>query len=203
MGYTLVKEESLEAVAEAIRQKGGTADKLTFPDGFAAAILALESTPATPTPETPTTETQNLTLVQGYEFVKGYIDYIAVGHNSGHTNMDAVWSFTPSIHVSNAVFSFSWDNWCTGSNNGWSDTRNYVFAISTDGEDGAMSAATGTHIATKTEPLSEASGTTTVTFSGLSLVAGTTYYIRVNHEDATYATLKAFQSAGNTVQLTT
>ena len=39
----LVKSESLSSVAAAIKEKGGTAGQLVFPDGFATAIMAIQS----------------------------------------------------------------------------------------------------------------------------------------------------------------
>lgn len=43
MAYRKVDESSLTTIADAIRDKGGTSDALTFPDGFAEAISAIES----------------------------------------------------------------------------------------------------------------------------------------------------------------
>lgn len=194
--YTLVKKESLEAVANAIRQKGGTADELIFPDGFVAAILALNTSPATPT-----SETLGLWLHYGYQFSASVNDYIAVGANSGHTNDDAVWAFTPTIDATAATFRFTWDNYCGGSsNNGWASAMEYAFAITTDSSRGmiAQNAATKSVVT-----LSGSSGEAVVEFTGLSLIKGTTYYIRANFNGTTTSTLKAFAKDGNTVYLTT
>lgn len=43
MGDMLVKSESLAAVADAIRTKGGTSDALTFPGGFVDAVGAIQA----------------------------------------------------------------------------------------------------------------------------------------------------------------
>ena len=43
MGYRKIDDASLTAVANAIREKGGTSETLTFPDGFSAAIMAISS----------------------------------------------------------------------------------------------------------------------------------------------------------------
>lgn len=43
MAERIVKEESLVAVADAIRAKGGTTDPLSFPTGFADAISAIQA----------------------------------------------------------------------------------------------------------------------------------------------------------------
>nr|DAO94700.1 MAG TPA: hypothetical protein [Caudoviricetes sp.] len=39
----LTNDTDLKKVADAIREKGGTTEKLTYPDGFAAAIAAISS----------------------------------------------------------------------------------------------------------------------------------------------------------------
>lgn len=195
--YTLAKKSSLEKVADAIRQKGGTTADLIFPDGFVAAILAIETTP--PAPPAPTMETLALGFVDGYPFSNSIADYIAVGHNSGHTNRDAVWSFTPSINATSAVFHFVWDNYAGGStNHGWSGAYDYAFAITTDSSSG-MTAQSASGKVVKS--MSGASGEVTVQFDGVSLVKGTTYYIRANQNGETVNTLKAFAKAGNTVTL--
>lgn len=43
MGYRKVNDDSLALVANAIREKGGTSEALSFPDGFSAAIMEIES----------------------------------------------------------------------------------------------------------------------------------------------------------------
>lgn len=43
MAYRKVSDDSLTAVADAIREKGGTAAQLTFPEGFVSAIGAIEA----------------------------------------------------------------------------------------------------------------------------------------------------------------
>lgn len=42
MAYRSVEEESLTAVADAIRAKTGESEVLTFPDGFSAAIAGIK-----------------------------------------------------------------------------------------------------------------------------------------------------------------
>lgn len=196
--YTLVKKSSLEEVAEAIRQKGGTTADLVFPDGFIAAINALQSETA----ETPTTETLTLGFFYGYSFSSSVKDYIAVGHNSDHTNNDAVWSFTPTINASSATFHFTWDNYPDGSNHGWAGAMDYAFAVTTDSSLG-MTAQNATNKKVISIGGSGTSGEVDVVIDDLSLIAGTTYYIRANYNGSTLSTLKAFAKSGNTVQLTT
>lgn len=43
MAEYLTNDTDLKKVADAIRSKGGTTEKLTYPDGFAAAIAAISS----------------------------------------------------------------------------------------------------------------------------------------------------------------
>ena len=43
MAYRKVDDTSLASVADAIRSKGGTSDTLIFPDGFVAAISAIQT----------------------------------------------------------------------------------------------------------------------------------------------------------------
>lgn len=43
MAEYLTNDTDLKKVADAIREKGGTTEKLTYPDGFAAAIAAISS----------------------------------------------------------------------------------------------------------------------------------------------------------------
>lgn len=190
--YTLVQKESITKIADAIRAKGGTTGTLTFPDDFIVAIQNLQAAP--------TTEKLTLSLYYGYQFSSSVNDYIAVGANSGHTNDDAVWSFTPSINATSAVFHFTWNNASNGSSNGWAQAYEYAFAISTDNSQG-MKAYTAS--GKKTVTLSGVSGSTDVTFTGLSLVKGTTYYIRANFNGTSTSTLKAFAKDGNTVNLST
>lgn len=192
--YTLVKKSSLGQVAEAIRQKGGTAAGLKFPDGFVAAIMAIETTPPAPT-----TETLTLAFVTGETVtdssLNSYSNYVVVGHSSSKIKQDAVWSFTPGINAKSATFTFKWDNSIGAV--GWPDSYSYRFQITANGTAGQ--ALTGGVLVT----LSGESGTATVEINGLSLVKGTTYYIRANYKDyETNKTLKAFLKAGNTVKLT-
>ena len=201
--YTLIKKESLMAVANAIRQKNGTTDRLAFPDGFVTAILALNIGP-----EAPTSEMLGLENCGGSVVTDGsgkqYSNYVNVGHTSNTTRKnDAVWCFTPGIDASSAVFKFSWDN-SIGSV-GYSVPYYYAFYL-TDvnyGEGRYAESATGK----KEKSIGYSDGTkygsVEITFTGLSLKAGTTYYIRANQNDGTLQTLKAFAKGGNTVQLTT
>lgn len=125
-------------------------------------------------------------------------NYVRVGHNSSAYNNDAVWSFTTEGTTSDAVFTLTWDNVTGGT--GWSGAFDYVFAISTDSTL-AQNAYSGTHIAKTVVNLANNKGTATVTFSGLSLAAGT-YYLRANQNGTTLSTMKCFALNGNTVVLT-
>lgn len=141
----------------------------------------------------------SLTYVTGVNASSSHTDYVRVGHNSSATNADAVWSFTPTQtgakQITKLTFSFSWDNTTCGT--GWSGSNTYIFAISTSRASGTT-AASGTHLATKTASLSGNTGTTTVTISGLELTPGTTYYLRANYNGTTKSTMKCFAKAGNT-----
>lgn len=193
--YTLVNKESITKIADAIRAKSGTTGTLTFPDDFIVAIENMQDTP-----QTPSTEMLTLSLYYGYQFSASVTDHIAVGANSGHTNDDAVWSFTPSINATSATFHFTWDNASNGASNGWAQAYEYAFAISTDNSRGMKAyTASGKVVVT----LSGVSGSADVTFTGLSLVKGTTYYIRANFNGTSTSTLKAFAKDGNTVNLST
>lgn len=192
MSKMIVNSESITAIANAIRAKGSITGTLTFPDDFVTAIENLQSVPDT--------ETLALSLYYGYQFSSSIDDYIAVGANSSHTNDDAVWSFTPSINATSATFHFTWNNASDGNNNGWASAYDYAFAISTDNSRGMIAyTASGKEVVN----LSGSSGTATVTFSGLSLVAGTTYCIRANFNGTAMSNMKAFAKNGNTVQITT
>ena len=205
MGYTLVMKESLDVVAAAIRDKGGPVEGMIFPDGFVAAIMAIETTPPAP-PET-VTETLALTICGGSDVTDAsnnkYSNYVNVGHTSSETRKnDAVWMFTPTIDASSAVFQFHWDN--SIGNVGYSAVAyDYAFYLTdvNHGEGRYAESVSGK----KVESIggNGNSGDVTVEFNGLSLFKGTTYYIRVNQNDGTLLTLKAFAKAGNTVQLTT
>ena len=179
--HTLVKKSSLHAVAEAIRQKGGTADSLVFPDGFVAAIMAIKTAPDT---ETLTLAFDSGTHTNGA--------FTAVGHYAG-TNYVSKWSFTPSIDVSSAVFTFSWANKTAdgGPGEGYNDPITIAFTI-------------GGKTATYTLPQGAPAGSFNVTVSGLALKAGTKYVVTV--KESVYGTtnnFKMFKQAGNTVKLTT
>ena len=209
MGYTLVKTESLEKVANAIRLKGGTTADLVFPDGFVAAIEALQSTPAAPT-----SETLGLSQCGGSNVSDGtntFSNYVNVGHTSENTKTDAIWCFTPTINASSAVFRFNWDN--TIGAVGYSTAGDYAFCVTENGADGhaAFYASDKMVVSIGGDYDNNGTlikyGTVEVAFTGLALVTGTTYYIRANHNsdpnNSTKRTLKAFAKAGNTVQLTT
>lgn len=43
MAYRKVDEKSLSAVADSIREKGGTTGALAFPDGFVSAVQAIQA----------------------------------------------------------------------------------------------------------------------------------------------------------------
>ena len=200
--YTLVKKASLAEVAEAIRQKGGTAGNLRFPDGFVAAIMALNIGPAAPT-----SETLGLNWCGGSPVSDGtntFSDYVNVGHSSKNRKNDAIWGFKPNINASSAVFKFSWDNSIGAV--GYSAAKNYAFCITTNAAEGNVAFGASNK---KVVPIggNGASGEEEVVFTGLSLQAGTSYYIRVNHNsdpnNPEFSTLKAFAKGGNTVQLTT
>ncbi len=189
MGYTLVKKESLEAVANAIRQKGGTAGKLTFPDGFVAAIMAIETTP--PAPPAPTTETLGLGFVSGTLTQSGFT---AVGHNAG-ANHVSQWSFTPTINATSAVFTFDWANKTEdgGPSIGYNDPITILITID------ALGKSTTHYMENRA-----AAGPFSVLLTGLALVAGNTYTVTAKESVAgTTNNYKMFKQAGNTVQLTT
>lgn len=126
--------------------------------------------------------------------------YGKVGHQSGSNNNDAIWSFslsqTGASKITSVTFSLKWDNDAAGT--GWKGQYTYVFAVSTSSAAG-RTAATGTHLGKATKSLSGASGSTTVTISGLSLTPGTTYYLRANQNGTTKSTLKCFPKTGQTV----
>lgn len=138
----------------------------------------------------------SLAYVTGVDAASGYV---RVGHNSSALNNDAVWSFTPTENTSKVTVTLKWDNEAAGT--GWSSAYTYVFALSTSGSSG-RTAASGTHLKKITKSLSGSDGTVTLTFDGLSLSAGTTYYLRANLNGTTYSTMKAFKKSGNTVTTT-
>lgn len=132
-----------------------------------------------------------LTYVTG---VNAATNYVRVGHNSSAVNNDAVWSF--SLAASTGVakwtgvkFTLKWNN--TSAGTGWSGSYSYVFAVSSSGSAG-RTAQSGTVLGRTTVTLSGASGTATVTITGLSLTPGTTYYLRANQNGSTHSTMKAF-----------
>ena len=186
MGYTLVKTESLEKVANAIRLKGGTTADLVFPDGFVAAIEALQSTPAAPT-----SETLGLGFVSGTYTQSGFT---AVGHNNG-TNHVSKWSFAPTINASGAVFTFDWANKTEDGGPGIGYNDPITMSITID----ALGKSTTHYLENKA-----AAGPFSVSLTGLALVAGNTYTVTVQESVAgTTNNFKMFKQAGNTVQLTT
>lgn len=138
----------------------------------------------------------NLSYITG---VDASSSYVRVGHNSSAYNNDAVWSFTPTEDTSKITVVLYWDNEAAGT--GWSGTHTYVFALSTSKASG-RTAASGTHLKKVTKSLNGAEGSVVLTFDGLSLSAGTTYYLRANLNGTTYSTMKAFKKSGNTVTTT-
>ena len=69
----LVKSESLTSVADAIRTKGETTEQLVFPDGFAAAIMAIESGGVKPQLIVTAPAGSTITAVNGEDTVTGVI----------------------------------------------------------------------------------------------------------------------------------
>lgn len=169
---------------------------------YAKGVLGTSSEPTIPT-----TESLSLSYTTGNDVSDAnnnpHTGYVAVGHSSSQIKNDAVWSFTPTINVSFATFTFNWNNYTSsGSNTGWAGAMDYAFAITTDGSSGLQAANTSNKNVVSIGG-SGTSGTATVNFTGLNLVAGTTYYIRANYNGTTNSTLKAFAKTDNTVQLAT
>lgn len=68
MNDYLTNTTDLKAVADAIREKGGTSDSLVFPDGFVSAVAAIKTTPALQVKTvTPSTEAQEVTADSDYD----------------------------------------------------------------------------------------------------------------------------------------
>lgn len=134
--------------------------------------------------------------------VNAATNYTRVGHNSSVYNNDAVWSFSISQDgadkLTGLTFSLEWNNSSAGT--GWSGSYSYTFAISSSSA-AERTAYSGTHLAKKAVTLSGGSGTATVSFTGLSLTPGTTYYLRANYSGTKYSTMKSFKKASNTVIL--
>ena len=184
--YLLVNKNSLTRVADAVRDKTGSQSELTFPDEFISGIGSLYKTPAT--------EELSATFVDGDTVASGYVE---VGHNSGATNKDAIWSFEPKIDGSVVKFDFSWDNDSDGKNHGWSDELEYAFMVTTDKTTGQMVATSADRCVIV---LNGSDGKGTVIMNH-SVSAGTTYYIRANLDGATLSSLKAFSQNGNKVKV--
>lgn len=80
--YRSVKDSSLEAVARAIQQKGGTTAALQFPAGFLAAIAAIDTQkPETALQVTPGDEAQVFNAPSGYTY--GQVTVAAIPSNYG------------------------------------------------------------------------------------------------------------------------
>ena len=131
-------------------------------------------------------------------------NWLRVGHQTSAYNNDAVWKFTPPADdslskYSGVTFNLSWNNTSStgGPGTGWTGKYNYVFVVSTSGSSG-RTAATGTHLAKITKDLEQNTGQVTLSFTGLSLTPGTTYYLRANQNGTTYKTLKCFNIADST-----
>lgn len=68
MADYLTNDTDLKAVADAIRDKGGTSAPLTYPDGFVSAIGAIKSNPTLQTKTViPSTRAQTVTPDSGYD----------------------------------------------------------------------------------------------------------------------------------------
>lgn len=69
----IVKSESLSSVANAIREKGKTTEQLAFPDGFTAAIMAIQSGGVSPQLIITAQAGSTITAVNGDDTVTGVI----------------------------------------------------------------------------------------------------------------------------------
>lgn len=68
MSDYLTNTTDLKAVADAIREKGGTSNSLVFPDGFVSAVAAIKTTPALQEKTvTPSTAAQEITADSDYD----------------------------------------------------------------------------------------------------------------------------------------
>ncbi len=184
--YLLVNKNSLTRVADAVRDKTGSQSELTFPDEFISSIESLY--------QTPTTEELSATFVDGDTVAT---DHVEVGHNSGGTNKDAIWSFKPNINGSVVKFDFSWDNDSDGTNHGWSGEFEYAFMVTTDSTPGQMVATSADRCVIVLNG-SDGKGTVIMNYS---VSADTPYYIRANLDGATLSSLKAFSQNGNKVKV--
>lgn len=199
--YMLVKREHLEQIANAIKSVSGQNSTLTFPEDFENTIRQFSYIPPV---VPPSTQTLSLSYVTGNDVTDSnrypHTGYVAVGHSSSKIKNDAVWSFSPTINASTAIFTFSWNNTTDiGTNVGWGQPYDYAFSISTNRDSGQYAVMDSNKIV---ENLTGVSGTATIEFNNLNLQAGTTYYIRANFNGDTTSTLKAFAKNNNTVSVT-
>lgn len=120
--------------------------------------------------------------------------WVRVGHNSGNTNQDAVWSFTvgdASMASINSVrILYYWNN--TEAGTGWSGAANYICAI-----------ADANHVGIKANGVSlvGTTGSGYVDIDGLSLTPGATYYVHWNQNGTELSTMKAFQNGNQSVEV--
>lgn len=127
MAYYIVSDSELGAIADAIREKGGTSDELMFPDNFVEAIQAMDTTPVQPViPEpdctvitaaalsasgpttssgTARTSSATITLDPDYIYVFDFTRYTKSNPTSGTTTL------TTTITTYKAVYLYNGTQW--------------------------------------------------------------------------------------------
>ena len=121
-------------------------------------------------------------------------NYVRLGHSDGTLRADSVWSFVAPTDCTKIQVDFAWDN--NYGSGGYKGAYTYLFGITDYGTAGRWIYGNESLCEdAETIVLEGKKGSFSITFKGLNLTAGNTYYLRANQSGTKYKTVKALEKA--------